>query len=201
MAQLLEQGGWVLVAILALSFVAWFLVVQALLVARRQRRQGWGWAEAAVEALGTGAPRDALALCESQRSPERRVLAVAIRRAAQPGRDARRAPRRLLEAETQAEQSRLARIAVLAAIAPLLGLLGTVQGMAGTFAALASPGAEQARLLARGISEALITTEAGLVVALPVLLAHAYLRAHLRRRHDTLALYLRRVEAVRHGDA
>lgn len=66
--------------------------------------------------------------------------------------------------------------------APLLGLLGTVTGMLATFAALSSgSGGEQTMQdIAKGISEALVTTEAGLVVALPGLFFHYYLSRKLR---------------------
>lgn len=58
-------------------------------------------------------------------------------------------------------------IALLAALAPLLGLLGTVGGMVKTFEVIAVFGTGNARALASGISEALITTQTGLVVAVP----------------------------------
>jgi biopolymer transport protein ExbB len=72
--------------------------------------------------------------------------------------------------------------------APLLGLFGTVTGMLATFAALASgSGGEQTMGdIAKGISEALITTEAGLVVALPGLFFHYYLSRKLRGYHNFL---------------
>jgi biopolymer transport protein ExbB len=72
--------------------------------------------------------------------------------------------------------------------APLLGLFGTVTGMLATFAALASgSGGEQTMGdIAKGISEALITTEAGLVVALPGLFFHYYLTRKLRGFHNHL---------------
>jgi hypothetical protein len=56
---------------------------------------------------------------------------------------------------------------VLAAVAPLLGLLGTVTGMIATFDVLAVFGTGNAKAMAGGISEALITTQTGLLVALP----------------------------------
>jgi biopolymer transport protein ExbB len=70
----------------------------------------------------------------------------------------------------------------------LLGLFGTVTGMLATFAALASgSGGEQTMGdIAKGISEALITTEAGLVVALPGLFFHYYLSRKLRGYHNFL---------------
>jgi biopolymer transport protein ExbB len=72
--------------------------------------------------------------------------------------------------------------------APLLGLFGTVTGMLATFAALASgSGGEQTMGdIAKGISEALITTEAGLVVALPGLFFHYYLSRKLRSYRNFL---------------
>lgn len=71
-------------------------------------------------------------------------------------------------------------LATLASIQPLLGLLGTISGMISTFSVIASQGTGDARALADGISEAMITTEAGLCVALPILLGHNYLRNRYR---------------------
>ena len=66
-------------------------------------------------------------------------------------------------------------IAVTAAIAPLLGLLGTVSGMISTFSALSVVGTGDPKLLSGGISEALVTTLFGLVVAIPALILHSLL--------------------------
>jgi len=72
-------------------------------------------------------------------------------------------------------ESMLAFISVTAATAPLLGLLGTVTGMIKTFKLITIFGTGDAASLASGISEALITTEYGLIVAIPSLLFHAFL--------------------------
>lgn len=72
-------------------------------------------------------------------------------------------------------------IAVCASTAPLLGLLGTVTGMIHTFQLITLHGSGDAALLASGIAEALVTTEAGLATAIPALLAHAFLSRRLRR--------------------
>ena len=74
----------------------------------------------------------------------------------------------------------LGALAVMAAAAPLLGLLGTVSGMIGTFEVISSYGTGNAKLLSGGISEALSTTEIGLIVAVPILLAHAWLNRQVR---------------------
>ena len=73
----------------------------------------------------------------------------------------------------------------LTAAAPLLGLLGTVTGMVDLFMAVAGPGAEGATLVAGGISRALITTQFGLLAALPGVFGLLYI-GRLRNRVDSV---------------
>jgi biopolymer transport protein ExbB len=77
----------------------------------------------------------------------------------------------------------LGTISLLATIAPLLGLLGTVGGMIKTFDVIAEFGTGNARALAAGISEALLTTQTGLVVAVPGLFMASFL---IRRSNNLL---------------
>ena len=89
----------------------------------------------------------------------------------------------------------LAVIGVLAAIAPLFGLLGTVTGMVTTFEVIALFGTGNAKAMAGGISEALITTQSGLLVAIPGLFMSAFLirRAKgIQSRLDELVMTLKR---------
>lgn len=83
---------------------------------------------------------------------------------------------------------------VFVSAAPLLGLLGTVIGMLTTFGALASSGGgdETQGQIAAGISEALITTETGLIIALPGLFIHSL----LSRQHEAYRAFLAKVESV-----
>jgi biopolymer transport protein ExbB len=76
----------------------------------------------------------------------------------------------------------LSAIAALAAVAPLLGLLGTVTGMISTFDVITLFGTGDPRLLSGGISEALITTQVGLIIAVPLLLIHRILSGAVERR-------------------
>lgn len=75
-------------------------------------------------------------------------------------------------------------LGTIAAITPLIGLLGTVVGMIKVFSVLMSQGAGDASLLAGGISEALLTTAAGLAIAIPALIFHRY----FIRRIDALVV-------------
>ncbi len=77
-------------------------------------------------------------------------------------------------------ESRMTWLATIAAIAPFIGLLGTVMGIIDAFHGLGASGAATLRAVAPGISEALITTAAGLVVAIPAVVGYNQLTARLR---------------------
>ncbi|MFT7186078.1 MAG: biopolymer transport protein ExbB [Pseudohongiellaceae bacterium] len=71
-------------------------------------------------------------------------------------------------------------IKLLATVAPLLGLLGTVTGMIGTFQAITLFGTGDPKLMAGGISQALITTVLGLIVAIPLLFGHSLVATRVK---------------------
>jgi len=102
------------------------------------------------------------------------------------------ADQKLLESLRLRQSARLERhvgtILVLASIAPLIGLLGTVTGMITTFDVISYFGTGNAKALSRGISEALITTQTGLVVAVPGL----FLGNFIRRQVDRMKMRLER---------
>ena len=80
----------------------------------------------------------------------------------------------------------LSTMKILAAVAPLLGLLGTVVGMIATFQAITLFGTGDPKLMAGGISQALVTTVLGLVVAVPLILLHSVLSGRSRKIIQTL---------------
>lgn len=81
---------------------------------------------------------------------------------------------------------RLRTIQVLASVAPLFGLLGTVTGMIATFDVMAVSGTGDARGMASGISEALITTQCGLMVAIPGIIMAVYLTRRAQNAENRL---------------
>ncbi len=83
-------------------------------------------------------------------------------------------------------------LGTIAAITPLLGLLGTVTGMIEAFEAITTQGVGDARVLSGGIGEALITTAAGLMIAIPSLIGYRYLRG----RVDALVIEMEK-EAIK----
>ena len=77
-------------------------------------------------------------------------------------------------------------LAVLAAVSPLLGLLGTVTGMIETFQSITLFGTGDPKLMSGGISQALVTTQLGLAVAIPLVLLHSLLTGQVNRLVETL---------------
>ena len=154
-------GGPALWAIAALSVAA-----LALILWKSWRLVGMGaWRRGAAEAIAAGgtAPAD---------DPRARVAAAARAARALPRDDARESVARVARRELQAMRSGLRALEVIATTAPLLGLLGTVLGMIAAFRALQAAGAgADPSVLAGGIWEALLTTAAGMAVAIPASVA------------------------------
>ena len=94
-------------------------------------------------------------------------------------------------------------ILILAAVAPLLGLLGTVTGMVGTFQVIGVEGTGNPQALASGIREALVTTQTGLLIAIPGLLVGQTLRKQIRNIRGDLMIFYRAMDQWlerRHGN-
>lgn len=142
-------------------------------------------------------PDDALALCEQTPGPAAAVAAAGIRRfrertgghapAADPG-HIRRLEEKLDDAMQQQGDRELSRLeenlpllSTLGSIAPLIGFLGTVAGMIIAFQKIAAAGMGKPQVVAGGISTALVTTAAGLVVAIPALSFHNYFANRVKR--------------------
>ena len=104
------------------------------------------------------------------------MLDVCLRHAPGGEEVTRKALREHLLREGPVLERHLDTLAVLAGASPLLGLLGTVSGMIRMFEAITRFGTGDPGLLAGGISEALITTQVGLAIAIPLLLVHNHLR-------------------------
>jgi biopolymer transport protein ExbB len=89
--------------------------------------------------------------------------------------EAEKAAKELLIREVPRLERGLTTLAVLAAAAPMLGLLGTISGLVAMFQVITEMGVNDPKMLAGGIGEALISTETGLLIAIPALLGHNYL--------------------------
>jgi biopolymer transport protein ExbB len=93
-------------------------------------------------------------------------------------------------------QKRIGLISVLSSLAPMLGLLGTVSGMIEAFETMTLAGGADAKALSGGISAALITTQVGLVIALPGLFSRSLFRRRARKLLDNLDLLVMRIRGM-----
>lgn len=202
MLELVRAGGWLMFPILACSVVAMAIVAERYWTLR--------WSKVAPDRLlgemdrvAAGRPLSTVRISELRDgSALGRVLAAGLT-ARQLDRDRVKATIEETGRHVVHELERyLNTLGTIASIAPLLGLLGTVIGMIKVFAVITSQGVGDASVLAGGISEALITTAAGITVAIPSLLFYR----HLRGRVDGLAITmekeaLRMLEALQYADA
>jgi biopolymer transport protein ExbB len=200
---LLISGGVVLLAIVAISVYAVYLFFVRLFKLAKERMD-----TDELMARVNAAVRDrdldlALDACEQHGGPVARVLQAALLRLPY-GRQAVEAA--FAEASLLEEQSLtrgLRPLATIAQVAPLLGLLGTVTGMIIAFGEISASGTGNPGLLAGGIGQALVTTAAGLIVAIPVLIGQNYLASRVdailteidRRREELMANVVQAVAA------
>jgi biopolymer transport protein ExbB len=125
-------------------------------------------------ALLDGDISQAISICDRYPGPISSIVKAGLVRAGRPKEEVELALQDASAHELSVLERGLPILATVAMIAPLLGFLGTVTGMINSFDALASVGLNNPAAVARGISEALITTAAGLIIAIPVQMAYNY---------------------------
>jgi biopolymer transport protein ExbB len=172
--EIVQSGGWLMVPILLCSVIAAAISVERLWTLQRSRitpksllAQVWGGVK--NDELDAQKMRELRAS-----SPLGQVLAAGISNARR-GREVMKEAMMEVAGQVSHDMERyLTSLGIIASISPLIGLLGTVVGMIQVFSALMLEGAGNANVLAGGISQALITTAAGLSVAIPALMFHRF---------------------------
>jgi biopolymer transport protein ExbB len=179
MLEIVVAGGWVMFPIILCSILAAAIIIERLwtlqparVVPRDLARRVWDLVSRdqltpqSLQELRAGSPLgQILAAGLVNRQHDRAVMKEGIE---DTGRHVVHELERYLNT-----------LGTIAAISPLLGLLGTVTGMIRTFSALTLGGVGDPAALAGGISESLVTTAAGLMVAIPALIAYRYLRGRI----------------------
>ncbi|MBI1178861.1 hypothetical protein GC207_15625 [bacterium] len=168
-----KKGGPVMIPILLLGFVSLIVGVLKWLQVGRIRKATARDVQVVLEQLRAGHKNAAMEHAARIGGPSGEML----KRAVEHSGDDKELIEEVLYEQMLDTRPRLEKmmplIALTAATAPLLGLLGTVTGMINTFNLISVFGTGDPRMLSSGISEALITTEYGLIVAIPALLIHA----------------------------
>jgi len=179
--QLFRQGGPLMWPILGCSILGLAFFFERLVHYVTVERQGRRLARQVVPLLHDGEVAAALSACRSEETPLSRIYLRLLERRGQSLDTLRAEAGDAAARETVLLERYLGLLSTLATLSPLLGLLGTVLGMIQAFQVIASAGVGTPQTLGGGISMALITTAAGLSVAIPLLLLHRYLSGRLDR--------------------
>jgi len=176
MFDVLIKGGPILWVILALAVPVLVILVERLLYFRRigtDEDKLFGRVKAAIE---KGHFDEALAICDTVEAPIGGLIRAGVENRALPDADLKEAVRDAAVRELPQIEGAIQAVNVIANISPLMGLLGTVVGIIRTFDVLGQFGAvSDPSVLAQGIGEALLTTAAGIVVAVPSMVLYAWL--------------------------
>jgi biopolymer transport protein ExbB len=192
MVEIVKSGGWLMAPIILCAILTMGIILERFWTLQQKRvipedltSKVWGWVkkdsldQRQIQTLHQGSPLgQILAAGLINRDRERSVMKDSIE---DTGRHVVHELERYLDT-----------LGTVAAISPLLGLLGTVFGMIEVFAAIMTQGIGNPTVLAGGIAQALITTAAGLTVAIPALIGHRY----YRNRVDTLVVNMEK-EAIK----
>ena len=178
----MQDGGPVMWPLLAFSIVALAFTIERFIALRRARINVNEFLAKIRKALIVNRSiRDAIKICEQYRGPVASIMKAGLLKYGQPKEDVEKT----IENAAFYEMSRLERgllvLATTANVAPLLGFFGTVTGMIRSFDALAEAGLSNPGLVAAGISEALITTATGLVIAIPVQLVYNFFISRINK--------------------
>ncbi len=167
MWELIQKGGITMYPIILLSVIALAVFLERLISLRKEKYVPKAFYEQLVNLLKKRNINEAVEVCKANKSALARISETIITNTDLP-------LSRLLEVAEESGRSEASKLdkflpslQTIVAIAPLLGLLGTVLGMIKIFDVIALQGTGSAEALSSGIAEALLTTAAGLVVAIP----------------------------------
>ncbi len=182
-----QKGGLLMIPIGLCSLVAVAVIVERLLSLRKSRILPGGFVDGLRAALdGPDGREKALAYCANAATPVAEIFQVGIKRLGESVDLLERHVQEAGERVVDRLRRHLRILAVIGSVAPLLGLLGTIFGMIEAFQTVAasSEALGKTELLASGIYQALITTAAGLIVAIPVVLCYHMLALKVDRIVD-----------------
>lgn len=181
MWELFLKGGPVMYPIALCSIIALGIFLERLWTYWRTRRMVRALVHEVEPLVAKQRLDEATTVCHRSQAPLAAVFLAALRMAGRP----RTEIKAVVEEAGRREVAPLVRflglLGTIATISPLLGLLGTVMGMIQAFNVIATQGVGTPATLGGGISEALITTAAGLTIAIPVILAHRFLTSRVEQ--------------------
>ncbi len=161
------KGGWVMIPIILLSFVAAYIFIERYYVIRKATKEDQNFMNRIKDYIHDGKIEAALALCKSTNSPSARMVEKGISRLGRPLQDIQTAIENVGKLEISKLEKGFPTLATITGAEPMLGFLGTVIGMVQSFYNMEQAGNNiDVSLMSGGIYTALITTVAGLIVGI-----------------------------------
>ena len=189
MLHYLEVGGPILWVRVIISIGAFAVVLERIVFfARNEKNIGDTFKDEILSLVANKKIDEAIALCDTKKS----CVASAVKKFLQKApkgidvQDYEFILKEITIKETSPYESRLNLLASVISISPMLGLLGTVTGMIRAFTNISKYGAGDAAIVADGIAEALLTTAAGLMIAIPVIVIYNYLNRRLEKMENEI---------------
>ncbi|HNY85429.1 MAG TPA: MotA/TolQ/ExbB proton channel family protein [Candidatus Hydrogenedentes bacterium] len=172
---IMEQGGILMWPIFVCSLIALAIVLEKFVSLRRADIDTREFMDTMRQVLRQNRTQEAVEICDETDAPVARIMKAGILKHNRPKEDIREAIEDAGRFEIPRLERYLSGLATCATVAPMLGLLGTVQGMIKAFAKIQNMrGQVNPSDLAEGIGNALLTTAAGLAVAIPVVIFYNY---------------------------
>jgi biopolymer transport protein ExbB len=161
------KGGWVMIPIILLSFVAAYIFIERYYVIRKATKEDQNFMNRIKDYIHDGKIEAALGLCRSTNSPSARMIEKGITRLGRPLQDISTAIENVGKLEISKLEKGFPTLATITGAEPMLGFLGTVIGMVQSFYNMEQAGNNiDVSLMSGGIYTALITTVAGLIVGI-----------------------------------
>ena len=182
----LRSGGILMIPILLCSFILVVFIFERMISLRKARIIPGPFSTRFLDQLANGDlnRKTAIDLCERNASPIAHVFAAGVQKWGRPAVEVEQAVLDEGERTSNRLRSYLRLINGVATVCPLLGMLGTVLGMINAFDAIATVDAslgDPKAMIATGISQALLTTAAGMTVAIPALIAYLFFSSRVDR--------------------
>ncbi len=180
LGETLQQSGVIGWLILALSVVALAVIIENFVSLKRDKLAPPDLVDEIHSLFDEEQFQEAMELCESEPSFFTRICAAGISKIGHPFDVIEKSIEEMGDEEAVKLHQKIGWLSLIANVAPMMGLLGTVAGMIASFKVIATTqGQAEPAELADGISQALLTTMFGLIVAIPTTGAFAYLRNNL----------------------
>jgi biopolymer transport protein ExbB len=180
--QVIRASGWIGIGIIVLSIVALAMIIEMMVSLKRDKLAPPELIDEIQALFDSGEYQEAMELCENEPNFFTRVCGAGIAKIGHSFDVIEQSIIEMGDEESIRLHQRIGWLATIANVAPMMGLFGTVSGMIKAFNVIAATGGQASPAdLAGGISEALITTFEGLLVAIPTSVAFAYMRNRLVR--------------------